>query len=331
MPITVKDLKDCTIVNYTISRHGGQRYARENESTYVDPYTGEETQTWDTRKTTKDPEEFKKASSLQTKAKYALSKLGAHSPMGVIVRRDRREEAERVATEWEQKIQEFNATARWTDIEAWITIWDLEGRNVNQLEKVLDRMFNVLAELQGALDTFDPDNIRNVLQKMNGYSEILPEAAAEAFDRAVQNAKQKAKDLSKYDKRAKKLSDRIDAEVEGLDPEQVLAERERLVKQMQEKRDEFSREQLPEMKKRTFALRKAIAGRKDALEKLEETRQSISRNAVERARFAVMKRRPGMTDEDAQNAARLQGAQNATRFARLGQRPGVEKLAANDS
>jgi hypothetical protein len=330
MPISVKELKACTIVNYKISRSGGQKYERENEETSTDPVTGEEVKTWDTKKLTKDPKEFKEAASLQSKAKYALGSLGAHSPMGVILRRDKREEAEKLAEEWERKISEFNTRSTHTDIEAWITIWDLEGRNINQLEKVLDRMFSVLGELQEALDSFNPENINNVLQKMSGYSEILPDAAADAFDRAVKNARTKRKGIMKYEGRAQRMMERIEAEVEGMDPEQVLAERERLVKQMEDKQDEFSREQLPEMKKRVFSLRKAVNGRKDALVKLEETKASINDSAVSMARFAVMKRRPGM-DESDDASGQLQGAQQGRRFARIAGRVPAEPQAANDA
>ena len=331
MPITVKELRDCTIVNYKISRHGGQKYQRENEATAVNPDTGEEVKTWDTKKATKDPKEFKRAGSIQSKAKYALRHLGANSPMGVIVRRDRREEVESLADYWEREVNEFNATSNNTDIDCWITVFDLEGRNVAQLEKVLDRMFTVLGDLQTALDTHDPENIRNVLKKMSGYSEILPDAAADAFNNAVKTAKNKADALSKFEGRAKNMSERIDAEVEGMDPEQVLAERERLVKQMEEAKDEFSEQQLPEMKKRVFSLRKAVDGKKAALKKLEETRDGINNSAVNMARFAVMKKRPDSEQVSDDGAAQLQGAQNGVRFARLGRRAGVEQEAANDA
>lgn len=331
MPITVKELRDCTIVNYKISRHGGQKYERENEETTVDPLTGEEIKTWDTKKATKNPKEFKKAGSIQTKAKYAFSNLGAHSPMGVIVRRDKREEAERLADKWEKEISEFNATADYTDIDCWITIFDLEGRNVVQLEKVLDRMFTILGDLQSALESYDPDNIRNVLQKMSGYAEILPDAAADAFNLAIKTARQKANAISKFDKRAQAMSERIDAEVDGMDPEQVLAERERLMQQMEKKQDDFSREKLPEMRKRVFSLRQAVDGKKAALKKLEETKASINSSAISRARFAVMKKRPGAEEVTNEGAGKLQGAQDAVRFAKLGSRVGVEQEAANDA
>ena len=333
MPITVKELRDCTIVNYKISRHGGQKYERENEETTIDLDTGEEVKTWDTKKATKDPKEFKRAGSIQSKAKYAMARLGAHSPMGVILRRDKREEAERLADYWEREVNEFNATSRNTEIDCWITIFDLEGRNVAQLEKVLDRMFLVLGDLQTALDTHDPENIRNVLKKMSGYAEILPDAAADAFNNAVKNAKKKADALSKFEGRAKKMSERIDAEVEGMDPEQVLVERQVLVKQMVEAKDEFSEQQLPEMRKRVFSLRKAVDGKKAALKKLEETRNSINGSAVNMARFAVMKKRDVVEDVE-DGAAQLQGAQNGVRFAKLGQRRGdvvVEQEAVSDA
>lgn len=328
MPLTVKDLKPCTILSYDISRHGGQRYERDNEQVYIDPTTGEEIKTWDTKKATKDPKEFKEASGLQAKAKRELGKLGAHSPLGVVLRRDRREEAEKVALEWEEKIAEFNSRAKHTTIDSWVMVFDIEGRNVVQLEKVIDKMFDVLGDLKDALASADPANIREVLKRIAGFTDILPEAAADAFQQAVDNARKKANEISKYDKRSARIAAKIEEEVNGQNPEEVLAAKKRELEETLRAKDYMERRKAPELKKSVFVLNKLLEDQEQTVQKLEESRATINRSAVERARFAVMRQQPHMNDNDKDNSAALQGAQQASRFAAIGK---ASSLSSDDA
>lgn len=326
MPISTKELKACTILSHQISRSGGQSYERENEETLFND-KGEEVKTWNTKKTTKDKEEFDKGTSLQGAAKRALNSLGVHSPMGVIVNREKRDEAEKLAEEWDAKIAEYNAESDHTDIDCWITIFDLEGRNIAQLEKVIDRMFNLLGDLSETLDSYNPENIRRILQKVAGYSEILPQAAAEAFEAAVENARKKANEISKYDKRAARLAAKIEEEVSGKDADDVLAEAQKDLKEALGAKDYMKRRTAGTLKKRIFALNKLMTDKEDALKKLEEAKATINKSSIDRARFAVMKKR-GSDDKSSldDGAAKLQGAQQRSRFARMNR-----SKAANDA
>ena len=327
MPISTKELKACTILNHQISRSGGQSYERDNEKTIFNE-EGKEVKTWSTKKTTADKEEFDKGTSLQGAAKRALNGMGVHSPMGVIVNRERREEAELLAEEWDTKIAEYNTKADHTDIDCWITIFDLEGRNIAQLEKVIDRMFNLLGELSEALDSYNPENIRRILQKVAGYSTILPQAAAEAFEAAIENARKKANEISKYDKRATRLAAKIEEEVSGKDADDVLAEAQKDLDEALDAKDYMERRKAPELKKRVFALNQLMTDKEGALKKLEEARATIDKSSIDRARFAVMKKRGSDDNTSLDNgAAKLQGAQQRGRFARMNR----SNKAANDA
>jgi hypothetical protein len=305
MPISTKELKACTILNHQISRSGGQSYERKNEETTFDE-EGKEVKTWDTKKTTVDKEEFDKGLSIQGAAKRALNGMGVHSPMGVIVNREKREEAEKLAEEWDAKIAEYNE------------------------EKVIDRMFNLLGDLSEALDSYNPENIRRILKKVSGYSEILPQAAAEAFDAAVENARKKASEISKYDKRAAKLAAKIEEEVSGKEATDVVAEAQKDMEEALASKSYLERRKAPELEKRILKLNKLMEDKEDALEKLEEAKATINKSSIERARFAVMKKR-GSDDTPLDNgAAKLQGAQQGARFARMNRNKG-KQAAANDA
>jgi len=310
MALNISDLPPCTILTYDVSRRGGQSYSRANEILLKDQ-DGEEIKQWETIKTTLDKDEFEKASSLQTKIKYALSKLGAFSPLGVIVRSERRTEVEAVVAEWEKKVEEFNSTAVHSKLDCWAMIHDLSGSNAQQMEKIIDNLNGVLSDLGDSLETLDPKTIRDTLQRMAGMTEILPDTAADIVNGAIKKARKQASDLSRADKRMNKILTKIEEEVNGQDPEQILAKtQEELV------RAEAEGKAVEEMKKRVFRLNKLLVDKEETVERLEKIKSSVSRSAVDQARFAVMRRRE-TSEVEADQSGVLQGAQQGGRFARL--------------
>lgn len=171
------------------------------------------------------------------------------------------------------------------------------------------------------------------MQKVAGYSEILPQAAAEAFNAAVENARKKASEISKYDKRAAKLTAKIEEEVSGKDADGVLAEAKKDLEEALASKNYMERRKAGELKERIFALNTLMEDKENALKKLEEAKATINKSSIERARFAVMKKRGSSSDDDSSldgGAAKLQGAQQRSRFARMN-RDKKTQAAANDA
>jgi len=326
MPLNINEIPACTILTYDVSRRGGQSYQRANERLIKDE-DGEEIREWETIKTTQDKEEFAKASSLQTKIKYALSKLGASSPLGVVVRNERRAEVEAVVADWERQVAEFNSTSVYTKIDIWAMIHPLTGSNAAQLGKIVDQLNDILGDLGNAIDTMDPKTIRETLQRMNGFTEILPETAADLVEGAIKKARKQANDISRTDKRMTKIMTRINEEVNGKDAEEELARRTAELEQARK-----DGKKILEMKKRTTRLRNLMRDKEETIQRMERIKGEVSRAPVDQARFAVMRRRGSDQDDQSDRSGAVQGAQQGRRFARLSRgKDGLSAAPVNDA
>ena len=135
----------------------------------------------------------------------------------------------------------------------------------------------------------------------------------------MDNARKKANEISKYDKRAQRIATKIEEEVEGKDANDVLVNAQEELKTALKAKDYMERRRSIGLRKRVTTLTKLIEDKEDTVQKLEEAKATINKSSIERARFAVMKKRGNSDESNAldNGAAKLQGAQQGARFARL--------------
>ena len=296
--ITVTDLRPCLLVAIDVSRSGGQSYTREDEQ--IEKLAdGSLKATWTTKKRLDNEAEFSTATKLQTACKYAASKLGRHTPVGIVSAVDRREEIQEFRDSWKRQIDEFNATAQFSRISFTLMVFEIKGENVQALETVLDDLRDGLKELEEAYKSFSPKSIREVVQKMNGFVEVLPERAGFLVDEAIKEAREKANKVSRGEKKLSKIEMKI-AEELGPDAD-VTAELARLAKQPLSARLRIQTQKIV-----------TLAQEKDkAVSELEAAKQRVNDTPIRLARFAVQ--RPSQNAED--RSADLMGVRAAARFA----------------
>ncbi len=297
-PITVQDLRPCLLVALDVSRTGGQSYTREDIQ--EDRTNGTLKATWTTKKVLDDETEYQAATKLQSSCKYAASKLGRHTPVGIVASVDRKEEVALFRDEWKRQIDEFNADSKHTRIGFTLLVFEIKGDNIQALETVLDDLREGLAALEKAYRDLDPKSIREVVQRMQGFTEILPERVGFLVDEAVKEARQKARSINKAEKDLTKIETKI-AEVLG--PERDVEDELR----------KLSAERLTtSIRLRTLKLKKLADAKRTAIDQIEETKQRINDTPIRLARFALT-RTPRPTQND--QSADLLGAKTALRFA----------------
>ncbi len=312
MTLQPTDLKPCLLIAANVSRRGGQHYERENETVSLND-EGEEIRNWETKKTTKDTAEFAEASSIQSKAKRTISKLGAHTPIGIVVNLDKEALVEETLEQIEQEVNSYNAGSSHTKIDLMFGVFEVTGKNVRQLEKVVDSLRGVLDDLGGALNTLDPQNIREVLRRMSGYTEILPDNTARLVDNAIKNAKSKANEISKRSKRIQRLEAKINEEANG--NVTTFVESQRVA--AQQAAEDGAWNQVKEVRKSLRKLNKLVVSKDSEIKKLEQVKEKTSQDVVKAARFAIMKPGDLVGADDTDHSGTLQGAQQASRFANM--------------
>jgi len=304
--LNVLDLKPCLMVAATVSCQGGQSYKRRDEQKLDPTKEREQRSEWVTEKIIDDEDEFAEAHSLRRKCLYELGKLGRHIPVGFVAALERGPELRAFRDEWRAQFKEFNDRSRYTNIRFDFWIQRIQGENVENLEQLLDELRDGLGDLEQAYQTADPGTMRDVLRRMTGFTELLPEKVGMTLDGAIEAARKRANNISRSEKRVQRMQARIAEELgpDG-DPQNEL--------------ERLAAEPLTEdIRKRTRRLTRLNVEVNVAAAKLEAAKTEIDDAPIQLARFAMRRRRPSDTEQrDAQLAAEeLMAVEAAARVGR---------------
>lgn len=292
----IRNLPPSALVAVDISRRGGCHYTHRNEIVEATA-AGGLVKTYDGEVALDDPIEYKAASKIQGKVKRAFSGLGVHSAVGIICPADRLDAISKLDGELSAMVAEFNGAARFTRLDYTCLTFSVEGDNVKILGSMLDGLGDKLVELEKALKSLEPQNIRQVLASMTGYLEMLPTEAQEVLGNALKGAKKTADTISRGSLRLKRLDAKLAELAPGQDAVEAL---ERLQGESATR----------EMTLRARAIQKVIDEKGEVVDKIEKVKTEIDSVPVSLARFVCMREVeivPESTEVPAEVLARFAG------------------------
>lgn len=276
--LDIVDLKPCYLLGTEISRHGGEEYSRKNERR-VEREDGSVYSEWETEKTLKNEKEFKEATQLVGKCKREIHKLGRSlGNLGLIVPRERIDEVRAFRDEWRETFVEFNERAKHSRLRFRMVVVSTAGENAEVLRDLLEDLREGLADLEEAYKSADPKSMRDVVQRMSGFSDLLPERVAFSIDGAIKATRKRASDISRAEKYAQRVQTKINKEL-GPDGD-VKKELQALA-------------QAPltaDVRERTRKLARLSLDAKKAADKLEAARERVDETPIRLARFAAKRR-----------------------------------------
>jgi len=203
--ITVRDLKPCFLVAARCSVHGGINYQHDKEQLIEAVGQGEKA-TWETIRTIEDKVEYVEARGTRSRFLRELTALGVGSVLGVLVPTDKEKELRELSTEWRAKINEFNSKSVYSKLLVSIMVFKIQGENEEALDSMLYDLKDTMEELKAAIKLADYKGIREVVQRLRGFSTVLPDSAAEKLVNAVQDARAQANMIRKaLEKQGEKL------------------------------------------------------------------------------------------------------------------------------
>lgn len=206
MPTKVKDLKNCFLVAFKVSVHGGIRYAHSDSKTEVKERREESE--WRTHKVLNDRDEYKKAQNMRNNIKRSVHRLGRANELGTIVPVENEDKLEELIAKNREMVREFNATAGYSNIQFTALKFYISGENEAALEDMLSELRDTLGDLKRAVAAADFKSIRAVVDKLKGYDMVLPETAADYLQRAIADARKQAAEARKsLEERGAELSE----------------------------------------------------------------------------------------------------------------------------
>lgn len=196
MAIRTKDLVESFLVVHRCRRFGGVHYTHQDEESSREG--NREVSAWRAEKIVDDVEELKAAQKIQRLCKSAFGSLGATLDAGFfVIPAEREEEIVALDREWQETIREFNSNAKFISLDHFVVRVSARGENERALGTLLKQLRVTLSDLKAALESAEPKSIREVLVKLKGYNELLPENARSALESAMKNARQQARSITK--------------------------------------------------------------------------------------------------------------------------------------
>lgn len=301
--LDIVDLKPCYLLGTEISRHGGEQYSRKNEHR-VEREDGSVYSEWETQKTLSNEDEFKEATQLVGKCKREIHKLGRSlGNLGLIVPRERIDDVRAFRDEWREKFAEFNGRAKHSKLRFRLVIVSTAGENAEVLKDLLEDLRDGLSDLEAAYKSADPKSMRDVVQRMSGFSDLLPERVALSIENAIKATRKRASDIS----RAEKLSQRVQAKInQELGPDGDVEKELQTLAQAPLTTD---------VRNQTRKLARLAGDAQKAADKLERARERVDETPIRLARFAAKRRERSEVDD--QQAGDLNAARAAARVARV--------------
>jgi hypothetical protein len=251
------DLRPGLLVVVDISRRGGCSYRHENESV-AKTESGAQVKSYNGIVTLDDPAEYSVGTTLCSSVKYRFSKLGAHIPVGIIVPLSRFEDVATLDRACQAEVKAFNDVARFTRIDYTTLTFKITGENVRALERMLDELSQGLGDLEKALASLEPQEMRDVLQRMSGYVEMLPDEAAAVLQTTLSEAKKTANTLSRGEKYVTRLEKKLAILDAGPDPQETV---DRLL----------GEDATRDMRDRAKVIQKILDDKADTIEKIATT------------------------------------------------------------
>jgi HPt (histidine-containing phosphotransfer) domain-containing protein len=306
--LSVRDLPDCLLLVPEIGKRGGLHYIRVSERNVATDDNSAKLE-METVKIVDDVDEHSEATGLVTRWKYALGKLGRHTPGGIVVRKDRLAEVTELCDAGRDAFAEFNARAKTCKVSFYAWVFEVNGSNAANLQSLIDDIGEKLSELESAMVSMDPKGMRDVLKKSKGFAELLPAEVAERLAAARESAQAKAEELSRAEKKIGRLDKKLQDELGTTDPEAYTAAI-----------DEMLAGPLSgELASRATRIAKLVEDKESTIVDLEQAKRTIDTSAIRLARFSVL----GSPAQDASDASDAAGAARAAaRFGALV--PGAE-------
>jgi len=159
---------------------------------------GEGRARWETERTTKDPEEQKRASKVRSAARSKIQsacvKAGDFGLMCPTEREDKLREAVRQAR---ALAEEFNATATWTYVGVTVLIGRVSSDDVEAVRAINEQVRDLVETMSDGVKNLDPQAIRKAANEARTLGKMLEPNASERVAKAIEVARKAARSIVK--------------------------------------------------------------------------------------------------------------------------------------
>jgi hypothetical protein len=328
--LTYRDMPRCLLVVPEITRRGGQRYERIDDKLIEGrAVEAAESRELVTHKHVANKLELQTANKIVNQAKYAFGRLGRHTPGGIVVNASKRADVEALSAKWRAEADAFNRaepsdfgedeTRRHCSVGCYVWVFEIGDANAANLDAVIDDLKGSLDSLESAMLDIDPDGIRKVLKDSRGFASVMPEAVAERIAAARESAQAKATEISRGEKKVKRLDAKLAEELGETDPAAYAEALNQLL----------TGPLTGELARRAERITKLIDDKETTVNGLEVAKRKLDTSPIRAARFALLGGDAAMSEARAEAAEAPRSSGIGARIAAMSDSPRGEAAEAD--
>jgi hypothetical protein len=193
--VFVSTIRPGFLVNIKTSIKGNVSYDKSEEKVVRDD--GIEVCTWETERTVIDPKEQKLATEVRSKARNLVVGVCAASEFGLICRKDRKGDLDKVFTEARKLCDEFNAKSKVTRVKFNALCGEIADNDVDAVRAINSEVRGLLAEMASGIKALDTDRVKDAANRAKKLGNILTGEAQERIEVAIKAVRETSRAMVK--------------------------------------------------------------------------------------------------------------------------------------
>lgn len=183
---------------------GGVTYSRadlgleEEEATAVAQLSAEASvEKWETTKIVTDPQEFKRAGDVRSKAAAEVRKVCIQTSFGLLAPADREAELDAAAQKARELIGEFNASSQHSKVSIYLLKGRIASTDEEAVRAIGAEVSALVVEMNQGIDRLDPEAIRKAASAAAQLGAVLDARQQQVVSAAVEAARKAARTITK--------------------------------------------------------------------------------------------------------------------------------------
>lgn len=183
-------LKPGLMVSLATELRGGISYQR------VDLDKGEATARWETTKFVENPEEFRRASQVRSKARAIIAKVCSHTAFGLICPLDREGMLNEATAEAKLLVEEFNRSATQSQIRIFVMRGRIASTDEEATRGLASELQSLIAAMDKGISDLDPEAIRDAADRAKQMTALLSDEQVATVSDAIAQARKAARAIT---------------------------------------------------------------------------------------------------------------------------------------
>lgn len=195
--MNISTIRPGLLVSLKTSLHGNVFYRSVDIEPDHQDADGARRARWETERTVQNPAEHARATVARGKARSLISAVCALSEFGLLCPQNREEQLNKAIAEARKIADEFNGKSSVTHLRVNVIVGRVAADNLDAVRAINSEVRDLLTTMETGLKRLDVKAVREAANKARQLGSILSPDANDRVSKAINTARQAARDISK--------------------------------------------------------------------------------------------------------------------------------------